>query len=51
MGVIVGAGLFVTLIKNLDLATNYKLIFFSSGMIIIIFSLMTPFMIIEPPDL
>ena len=51
LGVIVGAGLFVSLIKYFELATHYKLIYFISGMIVVAFSLLTPFLIIEPPDL
>ena len=51
VGVIVGAGLFVSLIKAFSISTDYKTIFFLSGMIIVLFSLVTPFMIIEPPDL
>ena len=51
MGVIIGVGIFVTLIKYFNLLKEYKLIFTLAGSLAIIFSFLTPFMIIEPPDL
>ena len=51
LGVLLGAGIFVQVVKVFNLYTNYQAIFLTSGIIIVIFSLMTPFMVIEPPDL
>ena len=50
-GLVIGVGVFVTLIRFLEIQENFKLIFFVSGMILVVFSLVTPFMLIEPPDL
>ena len=51
IGSLIGVGVFVTLIRHFDLSTNYKLIFFVPTLMVIVFSLLSPFMIIEPPDL
>jgi sugar phosphate permease len=51
IGCLMGVGVFVTLIRHFNLETNYRLIFFVPTMMVIVFSLLSPFMIIEPPDL
>ena len=51
LGVVVGNGVFVTLIKYFNLASKYEFIYLVSGSIMLVFSLISPFMIIEPPDL
>lgn len=51
LGVLVGVGIFVTLIQELNLDSNFKIIFLVPGMLVVAFSVITPFMIIEPPDL
>ena len=51
LGTIIGTGIFVTVIRYLDIADQLKLIFALAGIIILVYSILTPFMIIEPPDL
>lgn len=51
LGVLIGSGIYISLIKYFNLSSDYNVIFSLAALIILIFSVVTPFMIIEPPDL